>query len=581
MLDLKYTEILRLNKNLGESMNGDICQVIILSNIITDQFNEIFEYALRSEDINAKVNSGDYDNIVQDALKCNKENIVIVFWELANIIDGLQYKASLMSDDIIDDLVLKVCSEIDLVLNSLEKTSLIIFNKFSSLIFNCENLRQNNFDKICSRLNDYLQQKATANVLLIEIDKILAKLSISKSTDFRYFYSSKALYTVDFYKHYAKFISPIIKSIKGKAKKAIIFDCDNTLWKGILGEDGAEKIEMSGKTKQGVIFEEVQNLALELTKKGILIGFCSKNNLQDVEIIINEHPDMSIRNDNITIKKINWEDKATNLMAIAEELNIGLDSLVFVDDSDFETGHINDGLPQVTVLQVPDNLYEYPQLIRNNQALFFNVSQSKEDLKKTEIYKQQARRTEVQASYKDIEFYLRSLKLEISIHINATELIPRISQLTQKTNQFNLTTKRYTEADVDTFIKKNNITVFTVEVKDNYGDSGVTGVCIIQTNFKNKSANIDSLLMSCRIIGRNIELAFFDFLIEYLRDFEIKVLNAVYIKTYKNEQVNNFYEQMGFECVRNSNNDKYYVLKLDNYKNKSIDYIKVNYGRKN
>lgn len=581
ILDLKYTEVLRLNKNLGDSMNGNIYQVTVLSNIITNQFNEIFEFVLRTERINAKVTSGDYDNIVQDSIKFNKSDVVLVFWELANLIDGLQYKANLMDGTTTDALILKVSSEIDFVINNLKSTSLVIFNKFSSLIFNHENIRENNFDKICHVLNTLLESKASPNVLIINTDKILAKLSIAKSTDFRYYYSSKALYTVDFYKSYALHIAPIIKSVMGKAKKAIIFDCDNTLWKGILGEDGPDKIEMSGKTKSGVVFEEVQNLAVELSEKGILVGLCSKNNPQDVEKIIVDHSDITLRLSNITIQKVNWEDKATNLKAIAQELNIGLDSLVFVDDSEFETEYIKDNLRQITVLRVPENLYEYPQLIRSNLSVFFNISVSKEDLEKTEMYKKQAERAQEQATHQDVESYLRSLQLEIKIYIDTKVLVPRISQLTQKTNQFNLTTKRYTEVDIDKLISEKDSHVLAFDVKDKYGESGVTGICIIQIDMENKLANIDSLLMSCRIIGRNIELAFIDSVVKYLNGFGIETITAKFIKSYKNEQVSDFYDKLGFECILKSDENKEYVLKLNNYNNKNIDYIKVNYGTEN
>jgi len=581
MMDLKYTEILRLNNDLGNSLRGDRYCVTVLSNIITNQFNEIFEYVLRSEGINAAVTSGDYDNIVQDAIKYNKSDLVIIFWELANLIDGLQYKANLMDSESTEALISKVCSEIDFTISNLENASLVVFNKFSSIVFNHTNLRSNNFDVICNKLNNYLEQRKGNNFVLIDIEKIFAKISVTRSVDFRYYYSSKALYTIEFYKSYSQFIAPIIKSVKGKAKKALIFDCDNTLWKGILGEDGAEKIEISGKTKSGVVFEEVQNIALELSRKGVLIGLCSKNNPQDVDIILNEHPDMSIRNNNIGIKKVNWEDKATNLKAISTELNIGLDSLVFIDDSEFETGYIKDILPQVTVLKVPTNLYEYPQLIRSNHSLFFNVSQTREDDIKTEMYLQQAKRAEGKNAFNDIESYLISLSLEVTVYQNVSDLIPRISQLTQKTNQFNLTTFRYTEADINSFITDGNTLVLAFDVKDKYGDSGITGVCIVNMEYENASADIDSMLMSCRVIGRNIEIAFFNFLINHLLNLGINELRAKYIKTFKNEQVNLFYDSLGFQCVNESNDFKDYVLQLNNYKRKEIDYIKINYGKEN
>ena len=581
MIDIKYSELLSLNRSLGKSMNSETYLVTILSNITISQFNEIFEYALRLEGINGKVNSGEYDNILQDSLRYNKSDLVVIFWELANIIDGLQYKANLMDDAAVDALVLKVCNEIDFIVDSLKNTSLVIFNKFSSLVFNHANLKTNTFDNICIKLNNYLDQKVNSNFILIDIDKVFAKISISKSIDLRYYYSSKALYSVEFYKHYSQYIIPVIRSVRGKAKKAIIFDCDNTLWKGILGEDGADRIEMSGKTKAGVVFEEVQNLALDLLKKGILIGLCSKNNHQDVETIIDEHPDMTIRNNNIAIKKVNWNDKATNLKEIAAELNIGLDSLVFVDDSEFETEYIKDTMPQITVLKVPLNLFEYPKLFRDYFSLFYNISQTKEDTNKTEMYIQEAKRVEEKSLFTDIDSYLQSFLLEITIYENSLEHIPRISQLTQKTNQFNLTTHRYTEADIKSFVYEGHYKVFAFDVNDKYGDYGLTGVCIVHLDPENKAADINSLLMSCRVIGRNIERAFFDCLISRLKETGIDILRSKYIKTYKNEQVSDFYDKLGFICTKDHDGTKEYEIGLSNLKKQNIDYIKVNYGTEN
>ena len=593
--ELKYTEILRLNKELGDSMPGERYKVTVLSNTITSQLNEIFEYCLRSGNINASVSSGDYDNIVQDSARFSGSDLVVIFWEAANIVDGLQYKANTMDENETDSLIAKVCSEIDFVLGNLRNTSLVILNKFSSLIFNHELIRQNNFDRICEKLNRYLEQKKASNMLLIDIDKILAKISIPRSVDFRYYYSSKALYSTEFLKTYSAFVSPAVASVKGRSKKALVFDCDNTLWKGILGEDGSEKIEMSGKTKGGVVFEEVQHLAVELSKKGILIGLCSKNNGQDVDDILDRHPDVTLRKDNITVRKVNWDDKASNLRKIAAELNIGLDSIVFVDDSDFETGLIKEQVPEIEVIKVPSALYEYPETIRRSMRFFYSLSETDEDRKRAEMYRQQAERAVGQSAFSDMESYLVSLGLEVTIYKNPADLVSRISQLTQKTNQFNLTTRRYTETDISRFIEGNGHMVLAFAVKDKYGDSGITGVAIVELDGEKKIATLDSLLMSCRVIGRNIELAFFDHLIGELKKSGIKELTAAYHKTLKNEQVADFYDRVGMiradgAATSNTANaantantaasatpdaQRKYRLPLSDYTGQNISYITI------
>lgn len=359
----------------------------------------------------------------------------------------------------------------------------------------------------------------------------------------------------------------------------MIFDCDNTLWKGILGEDGFDKIEMSSRTKNGSIFSEIQSIALSLNNQGILIGLCSKNNPKDVCEVINSHPDMKLREEYITINKSNWSDKVTNLRQVVKELNIGLDSLVFIDDSSFEVNLIKEQLPEITVLQVPERLYEYPKMLRENLGLFYNLSLTEEDKKKVGMYKQQIYRGSAKKRFSDIEEYLASLELKLTIFEDDESIIPRMAQMSQKTNQFNLTTKRYTEVDIRNFVIAGDSKVFSFSVSDKFGDSGVTGLCIINFDKKNQTAKIETFLMSCRIIGRNIEYAFMEYLVNFLKNNKTKSVTAKYISTHKNEQVKDFYDKCSFLLIKSNNGIRDYELFVDVYKPKKIKYIEVNNGK--
>lgn len=575
MKNLKYSEILRLNKEIETNLTEKPYNITILSNITIHQVKEVLEYSLRSKGVNGNVFFGDYDNIVQDSLKYNDSNTVIIFWELCNIIDGFQFKIELLSDDELSTILEKVKSEIDFVLKNLEATSLVIINKFTSLHFSNSNIRKNNLEKFSNSLNQYIENKAPENVRLCNVEKIIAQVGLKKSVDLRYFYSSKALYTVDFFKAYANYSSPFIMSASGKAKKALIFDCDNTLWKGILGEDGFDNIEMSRKTKDGTIFSEIQAIALALNKQGILICLCSKNNFSDVDQVIQSHPDMQLRNEYITINKSNWSDKVSNLKEISQELNIGLDSLLFVDDSSFEVNLIKEQLPEVSVLQVPKRLYNYPKMLREKIGLFYNLSFTAEDRNKIDIYKQQVTREITKSDYSSIEDYLTSLGLRMRVHLDDDSIVPRMSQMSQKTNQFNLTTKRYTEGDIKNFVASSKYHVLAFSVTDKFGDSGVTGLCILNLDEDIKSAEIDTFLMSCRIIGRNLEHSFMDYIIDILKRRKVNSLRATYIKTKKNEQVKNFYESCSFVVVESKDAIKSYAINLDNYNPKRLKYISV------
>lgn len=576
--DLKYADILKQNKALAGFLPDRPFTIAVLANITVHQLKEIMEYALRTDGVPASVVCGDYNTIIQDSVRLGESNVVILFWELCNLIEGLHYQVEKFDDQQYRVFLEKTKTEIDLVLKNLRHVSLVLFNTFSALPFSYQSIKSGNFEKLANDLNGYLYERLPANVKYIDLDKVIAGVGVSESIDWRYFYASKALYTVEFYKAYADYVKPHILTTAGRAKKALIFDGDNTLWKGIVGEDGFDRIEMSQDTPAGAIFAEVQSIALTLHNQGVLLGLCSKNNPEDIEQVIASHPNMQIRPEHLTINKSNWNDKATNLQEIARALNIGIDSMVYVDDSAFEVHLIRERLPEVTVLQVPERLHEYPAMLRRYSGLFYTPSVTAEDLKKTEMYKQQAQREQIKQEFKDIEDYLASLALKVVVYEDEASLIPRMAQMSQKTNQFNLTTRRYTEADIEMFVKDPHTKVFAFSVSDKFGDSGVTGLCMLKTDFHNASVDIDTLLMSCRIIGRNIEYAFMDFLIQMLKEQGILNVRARYIKTAKNSQVEKFYESCSFSVEQADSDTKSYTLRIPAYIPKRLAYIEIRHG---
>ncbi|QFG53745.1 HAD-IIIC family phosphatase [Chryseobacterium sp.] len=578
MENLTYSEILQQNAALRKNLEPNpVYKISVLSNIIVHQLKEIMEYDLRLEKINATLEFGDFDNIVQDSAKVEDSNAVVIFWELCNLVEGLYLKIEQLPEERLEELVQKTCLEIDLTFRNLKSSSLVIFHKFTPSVFSFQAVPNSNLEVLADRLNSFVVENKPDNVILVNIEKVFNKIGLNRSVNFRHFYSSQALYSIDFFKNYAQLIKPFFSAANGKAKKALIFDCDNTLWKGILGEDGFDKIQMSAYSSPGVIFHEIQSLAVALSRKGVLIGLCSKNNPGDVDQVVKEHPDMLIREEIITIKKVNWTDKAMNLRQIASDLNIGLDSIVFVDDSSFETNLIKEQIPEITVLQVPQKIYEYPDMLRSNLGLFFNNNVTQEDLLKAKIYKEQSEREDSKKSFSKIEDYLTSLNLSVKIFKDNSELIPRMSQLTQKTNQFNLTTKRYTDTDIQGFVSSSDYAVYAWSVSDKFGDNGLTGLCILDLTREQKY--IDTFLMSCRIIGRNIEYKVMDHIISDLRNANYGSISATYIATPKNMQVAEFYENCSFH--KENVTDGVFKLTLDNYRESNINYIKIENGNKN
>ena len=574
MEELKYSEIIKKNAVLAESVaDCPVYDITVLSNITCHQLGEILSFNLRSHGLNPRLALGNYDNIVQDSYHCSGAKMVIIHYDLVAILDKYADYAENLAENQIAVLTETIHTEIDLMLSNLSSVPVVVFDTFLAEGVYSHAFQFSATCLIAENLNMYLRSRKQSNLQIIDIHTTLMRVGFDNVFDWRMYYLSKSLYSVAFWKEYSFELSSLVYKYTGKLKKAIIFDCDNTLWKGILGEDGENGIDMSVHSKIGQIYHRVQQIAVWLSNHGVLIGLCSKNNDSDVEKILLGHSDMKLRKDHIVVSRVNWKDKASNLKEIAEELNIGLDSLIFVDDSPFEINLIREQLPMVLAFQVPAALHLYPAELLKIVDRYMYLSGNSEDIRKTEQYKAQQEREKAKNEYSSLEDYLASLEIGIEIEKDNVFQIERIAQLTQKTNQFNLTTKRYTEAQIEAFMQSKDWEVYAVTVADKFGDSGLTAVCIV----KNESGQvgIDTFLMSCRIMGRNIEKVILDYLVLRYKKQEISSIKATYIPTQKNKPVCDFYENSGFRVLDVENGVKSYELVLAEYTPSDIEYIKI------
>jgi len=575
MRELKFTEILKANNQLRKQVESKIpYQIKVLSNITCNQLGATLSYHLMQQGVNPVIGIGNYDNIVQDSFNQQDQQLVIVHYELLNVIGKTDCYVEDLSDEQIEEIASSLEGELSMVLQNLSTIPCVLFDSFNANAISISPLRKNRFAELACRLNQFVEKNKSSNTYLIDTNAIFNKIGVGNALDFKLYNLSKTLYTISYWKEYVYLVSPLLLKVTGKAKKAVIFDCDNTLWKGILGEDGFDGIDMSEHSKIGGIYHQVQNMAVWLSKHGVLIGLCSKNNPEDVTDVIEHHPDMTLKNENIVISQVNWDDKASNLRAIAETLNIGLDSLVFVDDSDFEINLIKEQLPQVLCMQVPEAIYDYPAKLGEIINTYFYFSDSKADLDKTNQYKQQTERVKQKSKFTDIIEYLRSLEMEVTFGVDKAEEAERVSQLTQKTNQLNVCTTRYTQAQIEAIKKNPSQSYISLSVKDKFGDSGLTGVAIV--SYADGKGRIDDFLMSCRVMGRNIEFAFVDHIMSFLIGRGCKVVETQYHPTQKNKPVSDFFEKCGFPIVSEKEDVKKYVLNVDDYKKQNIDYIIVN-----
>lgn len=575
MRELKYTEILKANNQLKKHVEGaKPYNIKVLSNITCNQLGATLAYHLMQQGVNPVISFGNYDNIVQDSFNQQDQQLVIVHYELLNVVGKTDCYVEDLSDGQIEEMASSLEGELGMVLQNLSSIPCVLFDSFNASAISISPLRRNRYVELTHRLNLFVTVNKSNNTYLIDTSAIFDKIGVENALDFKLYNLSKTLYTISYWKEYVYLASPALLKVTGKAKKAVIFDCDNTLWKGILGEDGFDGIDMSEHSKIGGLYHQVQNMAVWLSKHGVLIGLCSKNNPEDVADVIARHPDMALKNDNIVISEVNWNDKASNLRAIAETLNIGLDSLVFVDDSDFEINLIKEQLPQVLCMQVPEAIYDYPAKLGEIINTYFFFSDSKADLDKTNQYKQQAERAKQKSKFTDITEYLRSLEMEVKFSVDKAEEAERVAQLTQKTNQLNVCTTRYTEVQIESIKDSATQSYISLSVKDKFGDSGLTGVAIV--SYAEGKGVINDFLMSCRVMGRNIEFAFVDYIMSFLKEKGCDIIEAQYLPTQKNKPVSVFFDKCGFPIISENEGGKLYALNMKEYKNNNIDYIKVN-----
>ena len=573
MSEVSFSEIVIQNREMKKKLCGLPFRIVVLTNITVNLIKDILEYQLGIEGIKADVIIGDYDNILQDAEKYSDSDAVIIFWEAANYIPSLSYMANLLSNKEIDELLNKCKLELQLLFRILENVPLVLFNRFSSLAFNYNQVQPDNFDLIVDSMNSILESCIGKNVQIVNIDRIIGSIGVSSAISPQNYYIHKALYTLNMMKVFTSQIKHPLIFLRGKIKKMLILDCDNTLWPGVVGEDGVEGILEKYETPIGYPYRDVQTIIAALIKRGVLVGICSKNNDEDVKELFLIDKTMRLSENDLCIRKVNWEEKHINIINMANTLNIGLDSIVFVDDSDFEVNLIRKMLPEVDVVQVPRNLYEYPAIIRKLANSFFGLVQTLEDAQRLKMYQLEDERMRIKNEFESLDDYLRYLQLSLSIRIDPLFKVARLSQLTQKTNQFNLTTYRYSETEMRKFIASEYCRVYAIDVSDRFGDAGTVGLLIIKFDSNGLSASIDTFLLSCRVMGRKIEFAFFESVISDLKKSGIKILYGEYIPTVKNIPVSNLYEQLGFILLITDNGVKKYSydlnLKLPNF----CDYV--------
>ncbi|MFT2111492.1 HAD-IIIC family phosphatase [Marinomonas sp. 2405UD68-3] len=562
-------------KQLGKHEAGQMkpLNITILRNIVLEPIEVPIKYFSQKSNYEAQLTFGELDNIFQDSLDVKKiqENtdVVLIVSPLHALSEKILNSFSSLSQEqrekelnYIKDLVLGTLRNI----RQLNVNCTIFWLSFELPVNPAYGINDHNMPnghtqfikKINLQISNIISQ--FNGCILLNSDSLLRQIGVENFYDWRYWYINRCLYSKDTLISVARLMLGYIDSLQGGTKKCLVLDCDNTLWGGVVGEDGLAGIKLSTHYP-GSCYRDFQSAIVDLHHQGVIIALCSKNNETDVMDVLSNHPYMLLKKEHISIYQINWHDKASNLTRIAEQLNISVDSLVFIDDSEFEIALVNKQLPQVrTILLDKKKPAEYNSMLRE-LTCFDKISITSEDINRGKRYKEQSERISYAKETNNIDDYLRTLEMHLKVSLATKNNISRVAQLTQKTNQFNLTTKRYSEDDIKTRIDSNKYDVVLLEVSDRFGYMGEVGVVIV--SYHENLAIIDTFLLSCRILGRTVEKAFLSNVLQTLKLKGILVVNASYLPTSKNSQVAYFYNELGFNVKSESNTETTYELILN------------------
>jgi FkbH-like protein len=412
-------------------------------------------------------------------------------------------------------------------------------------------------------------------VYVLDYDALVARHGSEHWHDERKWLTARlpiaAGYLLQMAREWMRFVVPLSAPLSGRTAKVLVVDLDNTLWGGVIGEDGMAGIKV-GAEYPGAAYQALQRALLDLSRKGILLAICSKNNLDDALEALENHPGMLVRAKHFAAMRINWTDKAQNLREIAQELNVGIDALAFLDDNPFEREQVRAALPEVTVIDLPKNPLDYAAAVRNCAA-FERLTLSSEDQQRTEMYAAQKQREGAEQTFQSKEDFFRFLEQEAELEPVSELTLARVAQLTQKTNQFNLTTRRYTEPQIAEMAKHPDWHIFSIKVRDRFGDHGLVGVAI--THDEGEQCEVDTFLLSCRVIGRTVETALLAHLAESAAQRGRKRLVGWFLPTKKNAPARDFYQQHGFERRESNGAGSLWALDLKSSTLRPPDWIKL------
>jgi len=577
---MKLMEYINQSKALIKTSSMKKCRIAFLSNFTINGLAEVMKVLCNKGGVSIETYVSNYNQYAQEILNKNSKlyefnsDITFLIIDSEHLLGDFIHFPYRFDTEEREKYIKQKFSDFENLLMILKEhtSAKIVVNELLLPIYSDRGILENKesfgLKESIKKFNEmlYLISKKDSQLFIFNFNDLVLKKGYEFMCDNKMKYladmkiSPKGI--VELGKEYMAYIFPLTSN----SKKCLVLDLDDTLWGGVIGEEGIEGISL-GPEKQGQAFLDFQKKILGLSERGIILAINSKNNYDDAMEVITKHKHMVLRKEHFACIKANWNDKASNIKEISNELNIGLDSMVFIDNDWGNCQFVQEVFPEVMVIPLPKDPSEYIKIIEDLKV--FNIfGLTQEDLKRRGMYTNQRERNELKSQVQDLDSFLKQLQIKVIIKRVSKLEKARAAQMTQKTNQFNLTTKRYLEEDIEKFAKSQNSLIKFIQVEDKFGNHGITGLFIV--NKYQDVWEIDSFLLSCRILGKNIEFAFMQNLIDEAKKQGIKKLKGIFIPSKKNIPAKNFLKECGFKFEKEEEGKEHYLLDVGKEKKREI-----------
>ena len=450
----------------------------------------------------------------------------------------------------------------EIILANFAQINNLIFGSFEKKIPNSKVWL---IDKINTKLN-----LIPYNFLhILDINILSSAIGLDNWHDQKLWLMAKIPFDLNCMPIFSEYVMRIVGNKLGKSKRCLICDLDNTLWGGVIGDDGLDGIRIGNGDPVSESYLDLQKTIYEIRNRGVALAICSKNNEKNALLPFKKHPEMILKEKHFAIIQANWTDKASNIKHISKSLSLGLESMVFLDDNPVERAQVRQELPEVAVPELPNDPSLYVKTLLS-AGYFEAISFSEEDKKRAKSYEDNSKRLKLLKSSSNMNKFLKDLKMNITFKSFDKLGRARITQLINKSNQFNLTTKRYSENKIENLEKDKNFFTRQIRLEDKYGDNGM--ICVVICEKQKQNWIIDTWLMSCRVLGRKVESATLDNLIYSAKKYNIKEIIGKYIPSNRNSLVKNHYKDLGFRLKSKKSNIELWSIKTNEYNFKKLPF---------